>query len=78
MFSLCNCRYIFKQKIAEEPVLNIDFKNHITRNIELIHTNNVIQATAKKLKIFLYLIQMKKYLLRLIPLQKVYLRSLIN
>lgn len=38
------------KKIAEEPVLNIDFKNHITRNIELIHTNNVIQATAKKIK----------------------------
>lgn len=35
--------------IAEEPVLYIDFNNNVTRDIELIHTNNVIQATAEKI-----------------------------
>ena len=37
------------KKIAEEPVLYIDFNNNVTRDIELINTNNVIQATAEKI-----------------------------
>lgn len=38
------------QKISDEPILNIGFNNEIPRDIDLIHTNNVIQATAEKIR----------------------------
>ena len=38
------------KNIAEEPILHIGFNNDVTRKIDLIHTNNVIQATVDKIK----------------------------